>query len=234
MMRLAGDRLPETYRKRLSKFKTGNAASRVDFVLSGPVPWANEQIAKSGTVHVGGTRRELARAEAYVAAGRHAPRPYVLVSQPSGFDPSRSPSGTHTLWTYSHVPRDSNVDQTEPITAQLERFAPGFRDLILTSRARTAVDLENYNPNYIGGDIATGDGGFAQLVARPVLSPNPWRTPYQGLYLGSAAAAPGPGVHGLAGWRAALTALRDRFDIQTPPDLSPDPEVSAANEPREL
>jgi phytoene dehydrogenase-like protein len=221
MARIAGRRLPESYRRRLRRFRYGNAVAKVDFALSGPVPWANAAIADAGTVHVGGTREEIAYAEREIAAGRHAARPYVLVSQPSRFDPSRAPAGHQALWTYTHVPRNSAVDQTETIIRQIERFAPGFRDVIVAASSSTAVQVEAHDPNYVGGDIASGSGNFVQLVARPTLSPDPWRTPGRGIYLSSASAAPGPGVHGQAGWNAALSALRHEFGISRAPDLAP-------------
>ncbi len=146
----------------------------------------------------------------------------MLVSQPSVLDATRAPAGKHVLWAYAHVPRGSDVDQTETVIRQIERFAPGFRDVILESHSMTAADLGDYNPNYIGGDIAAGDVNLRQLIARPVPSPDPWRTPVTGLYICSASTPPGPGVHGIGGWRAALSALRNEFGITTLPDLTPD------------
>ncbi len=221
MGRIARDRLPDRYLDRLRRIRYGNGVAKVDFALSGPVPWANEEARRAGTLHLGGTRSEIAEAEGAVAAGRHAERPYVLVSQPSTFDPSRAPTGRHTLWAYTHVPRGSRLDQTESITQQIERFAPGFRDLVLASSSRSAHDVELHDPNYIGGDIASGDGDFIGLLARPVLASDPWRTPGRGIYLASSSAAPGPGVHGLPGWRAALSALRHDFGMDTEPELGP-------------
>ncbi|MFC0678458.1 phytoene desaturase family protein [Lysobacter korlensis] len=213
-LELAGERVPKRYARRLNRFRFGNAAAKVDFALSGPVPWAVPELAAAGTVHVGGTRAELARAEADVADGRHPERPYVLVSQPGVVDPGRAPGAQQTLWTYTHVPRGSTADVTEAITAQLERFAPGFRDVVLASTITSAAELERYNPNYVGGDIASGDVDVIQLLARPVLSRHPWRTPVEGVYLCSAATPPGPGVHGMAGFHAAQLALRDRFGVR--------------------
>ena len=218
---IANDVLPTTYKRRLEGFRYGNAVAKVDFALSGPVPWANEELHKAGTLHVGGSRAEVSRGEREVDDGKHPTSPYVLVAQPSSFDPSRAPEGKHVLWAYTHVPRHSERDATEAITAQLERFAPGFRDLILASSSMSAVDMGNYNPNYIGGDIAGGAANIKQLLARPVLAREPWRTPVAGLYLGSSSAVPGPGVHGLAGWRAATSALKHEFGLPSP-DLSPE------------
>jgi phytoene dehydrogenase-like protein len=219
LMRIAGDRLPGAYVRRLSRFRYGNAVAKVDFALSGPVPWTSSELSGAGTLHVGGTRAEIAHGERQIAHGQHAQSPYVLVSQPSVVDPSRAPDGQHVLWAYTHVPHDSAIDQTEAVTRQIERFAPGFRDLILASASRTAVDMHNYNPNYIGGDIAAGSASMLQLVRRPVLSTTPWRTPAKGVYLGSSSTPPGPGVHGLAGWYAAREALRRQFGMATGPAL---------------
>jgi len=221
MVDLAGRRLPEGYARRLGRFRYGNGVAKVDFALSGPVPWSNRELAGAGTLHVGGTRAEIAATEADVAAGRHSPNPYVLVSQPSVADPSRAPEGRHVLWAYTHVPKGSQLDQTEAVIRQIERFAPGFRDVILASSSMTARDMEAYNPNYIGGDIAAGGASFGQLIARPVLALDPWRTPARGLYLASSSTPPGPGVHGLAGYYAARSALRHEFGITAMPSLSP-------------
>ena len=222
LQKIAGNRLPVGYSARLSRFAYGNAVAKVDFALSGPVPWTNPDLDQTGTLHLGGTRAEIARAERDVARGKHPENPYVLVSQPSGFDSTRAPEGKHVLWAYTHVPAGSTVDRTEAIISQIERFAPGFRDLILASASKTAVEYEHYNPNYVRGDISAGDVNLPQLLARPVLSAQPWRTPLDGVYLCSSATPPGPGVHGLPGWNAALLALRDVFGISTPPSLAPD------------
>lgn len=219
LARIAGSRLPDRFRARLRRFRYGNAAAKVDFALDGPVPWSNELLRRAGTVHVGGTRDEIAAAERDVAAGRHSDSPYVLAAQPSIADPTRAPEGKHVLWTYTHVPRGSTVDPTEAITRQIERFAPGFRDLVLGSSSRTAEQLEAYDPNYIGGDIAAGAADFVQLAARPRLSLNPWATPAKGVYLCSSSTPPGPGVHGLAGWYAARRSLAADFGIDSPPAL---------------
>lgn len=218
---IAGDRLPRGYLRRLARFRYGNAASKVDFALSAPVPWTNPALALAGTLHLGGSHREIAAAEADVAAGRHSANPFVLVAQPSIADPSRAPAGQHVLWAYTHVPRGSREDQTEAVTRQIERFAPGFRDVILASAGRTAVDLAEHNPNYVGGDISSGAATLDQLIARPLLARDPWRTPADGIYLCSSSTAPGPGVHGLAGYYAARSALRNEFGVTAMPSLAP-------------
>lgn len=216
LLRLAGDRLPPGYRRALSRFRYGNAAAKVDFALSGPVPWSDPRVAEAGTVHLGGTRRELARAENEVARGRHAEEPYVLVSQPSRLDPSRAPGNGQTLWTYTHVPSGSTVDQREAVTRVIERHAPGFRDLILASHGVTAAELPDQNPNYVHGDISAGEATLLQLLRRPVISRDPWRTPLEGVYLCGASTVPGPGVHGLSGWYAARSTLHHDFGKDAP------------------
>ncbi|KTR06481.1 phytoene desaturase family protein [Curtobacterium luteum] len=221
MLRIAGKQIPTPKRGALRHFRFGNAAAKVDFALSGPVPWENELLRKAGTVHIGGTRAEIAEAEGAVARGQHAERPYVLGSEPTVVDPSRAPEGKHVFWAYAHVPAGSDVDQTEAVTRQIERFAPGFRDLVLHASSRTAVQMAEYNPNYQGGDIAAGAASFWQLVKRPVLSSDPWRMG-GGMYLASQSAAPGPGVHGMAGWHAAKSALRHTFGLPVDVDLAPE------------
>lgn len=220
LVRLAGGAMPARYRRALQRFRYGGGVAKVDFALSDPVPWIHPEVRRAGTVHLGGTRAEVADAENEVNRGRLPDRPYVLVSQPSLFDPSRAPAGRHTLWTYTHVPAGSPADRREAVIAQIERYAPGFRDTILATSSRNAVEVEQHNPNYPGGDIAAGAPNFWQMVRRPVLSPDPWRTPIPGVYLASASAPPGPGVHGLAGWHAARSALRHDFGKRPEPDLS--------------
>ena len=229
---LAGDRLPGRYRAALRRYRYGPGVCKVDFALSGPVPWANEACRRAGTLHLGGPFEQVAAAEAEVAAGQHPDRPYVLVVQPGVADPSRAPAGQQTLWTYCHVPSGSDVDMTGRIEAQIERFAPGFRDLVLARSVRTAAAEEAQNPNYVGGDIAVGLQTLRQTILRPVPRWNPYRTPVRGVYLCSSATPPVPGVHGRCGELAALTALRDEFGVRDAPDISPaglrtDPEPAA-------
>lgn len=221
LLRLAGDDLPSRYRRALEAFRYGGGVAKVDFALNAPVPWTNAEVRTAGTVHVGGTRAEVAAAENQVNRGRLPERPYVLVSQPSLFDPGRAPAGQHVLWTYTHVPTGSAADRREAVISQIERFAPGFRDTILATNSRTAVDVELHNPNYPGGDIAAGAPTLWQMVRRPVFRAEPWRTPVPGVYLASASTPPGPGVHGLAGWFAARSALRHELGRRAIPDLSP-------------
>jgi phytoene dehydrogenase-like protein len=208
LLQLAGGRLPGRYRRALARYRHGSGAFKVDYALDGPVPWRADGCARAGVVHLGGTLEEVAAAEAEVHAGRHPERPFVLVAQPGVVDDSRAPAGKHPLWAYCHVPHASTVDMTEAITAQIERFAPGFRDRVLATATHGCADLEAYNPNYIGGDIAGGAVTLRQLVARPVARLVPHRTPDPDLYLCSASTPPGPGVHGMCGVWAARAALR--------------------------
>ncbi|WP_396641695.1 phytoene desaturase family protein [Microbacterium sp.] len=220
LVALAGPRLPDRYRRALANFRYGNASAKVDFALSEPVPWTHPELRRAGTLHLGGSRAEIAASENEVTNGRLSGLPYVLASQPSIFDDTRAPEGMHTLWTYTHVPAGSTVDRAEAVIRQIERFAPGFRDTIVGMSSWTAADLQRHNPNYPGGDIAAGTPDLFQLVRRPVLSTDPWRTPLPGVYLASASVMPGPGVHGLGGWLAARSALRHEFGIEAWPDLS--------------
>ncbi|MEV5650416.1 NAD(P)/FAD-dependent oxidoreductase [Nocardia sp. NPDC052254] len=214
LLRIA--RLPAGYRNRLQRYRFGGAACKVDFALAGPVPWRATELGAAGTVHVVGTRAEAVAAERAVAAGRHAAQPYMLVIQPGVVDDSRAPAGGHTLYTYAHVPNGSDRDVSAEIIAQMQRFAPGFRDLIRHTHVRTAAQMSGHNANYVGGDIAAGAMTMWQTVFRPTPRWNPYATALPGVYLCSAATPPGPGVHGMCGMHAATHVLRDRFGIRTP------------------
>lgn len=216
LLRMAGSALPPRYRRALETFRFGNAACKVDFILSGPVPWAAPGLAGAGTVHVGGTRAAMAESENLVAAGRHPGKPYVLVAQPSIVDPGRAPAGRHILWSYCHVPKGSTVDMAEAVMARIEEFAPGFRDVVVGWKTTTAAGLAGYNQNYVGGDFSAGLVDIRGLVQRPVLSPVPWRTPLPGVYLCSSSTPPGPGVTGMPGYHAAKHALKDIFNLRVP------------------
>jgi len=209
--RIAGDKLNTTYRRVLRAYKYGPGVFKVDYALAGPVPWRAAECRRAGTVHLGGTLEEIAAGEKQVAQGRHPERPFVLVGQQSLFDPTRAPLGTHTLWTYCHVPNGSTEDMTDRIEAQLERFAPGFRNLVLKRSVMTSRDVEDHNANYIGGDISAGSHAALQFIARPTWSIDPYATPNRDIYLCSAATPPGAGVHGLSGYNAAQSALRRTF-----------------------
>jgi phytoene dehydrogenase-like protein len=206
---LAGASLPGRDGRALREFRYGPGVCKVDWALSGPVPWQAAACREAGTVHLGGTLAEIARSEAQTVAGEHAERPYCLVAQPGVVDATRAPAGQHTLWGYCHVPSGSTVDMSDRIEAQIERFAPGFRDLILARSVRTAADMERYNPNYVGGDINSGAATLRQTLFRPTAQWNPYRTPLPGIYLCSASTPPGGGVHGMCGDGAARTVLAD-------------------------
>jgi phytoene dehydrogenase-like protein len=208
VVRIAGPRLPSRFVRRLDCYRYGAGVFKLDWALSGPIPWRSGECARAGTVHVGGTLDEVAASEAAVGRGLHPDRPFVLLSQPSLFDPSRAPLGQHTAWAYCHVPNGSAVDMTGRIEAQIERFAPGFRDLILARHVMAPCDFETYNANYIGGDINGGAQDLRQLFTRPVARLDPYSTPVQGLYICSSSTPPGGGVHGLCGYYAARAALR--------------------------
>jgi phytoene dehydrogenase-like protein len=217
LVEIAGDRLPLRYRRQLRGFRHGAGVCKVDFVLSGPVPWAAPECAAAGTLHLVGSRAEAVRAESDVAAGRHAERPFVLAVQPGVVDPGRAPAGRQTFWTYVHVPHRSTRDVGEQVKQQVERFAPGFRDLIVAERVVTAAEQELHNPNYVGGDISGGATNAWQLVMRPAPRWDSYRTPVPGVYICSASTPPGQAVHGMCGVHAARRALRDRFGVHTDP-----------------
>jgi phytoene dehydrogenase-like protein len=214
--RIAAPQLPARYRKRLESFRHAPGIFKIDYALSAPVPWRAPECRVAGTVHVGGTLEEIAKSEAEVAQGRHPLRPFVLVAQQSLFDQTRAPRNQQTLWAYCHVPHGSDRDMMQEIEHQIERFAPGFRDCVLARHTAGASDLERSNPNLIGGDINGGAADLWQLIARPVLSPAPYRTPIRGVYLCSSSTPPGGGVHGMCGYHAARTALRDIFGKRIP------------------
>jgi phytoene dehydrogenase-like protein len=205
---IAGDELPGRYRAKLEKFKYGPAVFKIDWALSDPIPWKGEGAANAGCLHLGGTLEEIAASEAASAAGEHPERPWTILAQQSLFDPTRAPSGKHTAWSYCHVPNGSTVDMTKIVEDQVERFAPGFRDTILARSIKTAADLETYNANYIGGDIASGMANLGQILGRPVMSPTPHKTPNPKIFICSQSSSPGPGVHGMPGFFAARAALK--------------------------
>jgi phytoene dehydrogenase-like protein len=208
VLRIAGHRLPARYARALRRFRYGPGVFKVDWALDGPVPWAAADCARAAVVHVGGTFEEIAASEESVWRGEAPERPFVLAVQQTPFDPSRAPEGKHTLWVYCHVPNASTADMTEWIEAQVERFAPGFRDLILERSVRGPADIERENENYVGGDISGGVQDLRQLYTRPVARLNPYATPVDGLYLCSSSTPPGGGVHGMCGYWAARSALK--------------------------
>jgi phytoene dehydrogenase-like protein len=213
VLRLAGHRLPAGYVRRLGRYRYGMGVFKLDWALNAPIPWRLPACARAGTVHLGGTLEEVAASEAAIFRGEHPERPFVLLSQPSLFDPTRAPAGRHTAWAYCHVPNGSTVDMTARIEAQVERFAPGFRDTILARHAMAPADFQSYNENYIGGDINGGSQDIRQLFTRPVARLVPYSTPSPGLYLCSSSTPPGGGVHGLCGYHAAQAVLRGALRV---------------------
>jgi phytoene dehydrogenase-like protein len=208
MVRICGKRLSARYRRQLEQYRYGPGVCKVDYALSGPIPWRAAECAQAGTVHLGGTLDEISASEKAVWRGEHSENPLILLAQQSLFDGSRAPDGQHTAWAYCHTPHGSSQDVSEHITAQIERFAPGFRDLILAKHVYTAAEMQSYNPNYIGGDINGGVQDWRQLFTRPVARWSPYTTPMKGVYICSSSTPPGGGVHGMCGYHAARAALR--------------------------
>ena len=208
LLRIAGARLPAGYQRSLSRYRYGPGAFKIDYALDGPIPWRAAACLQAGTVHLGATLEEIADAERQVWRGEHSERPYVLVAQQSLFDDSRAPAGKHTAWVYCHVPNGSMVDMTAAIEAQLERFAPGFRDRILARHVSNPQALERYNANYIGGDINGGVLDLGQLFTRPTVRIVPYSTPAKDIFICSSSTPPGGGVHGMCGYFAARAALQ--------------------------
>lgn len=209
LLRIAGHRFPARYRRALERYRYGMAVFKVDWALDSPIPWSDPECARASTVHVGGTFEEIAASERDSWTGRPPTRPFVLVTQPTMFDPSRAPAGHHVAWTYCHVPHASDADMLPRIEQQIERFAPGFRERVLARAVLRPADFERQNPNYVGGDIGAGVTNLRQLFARPT-----WRTystPVPGLYICSASTPPGVGVHGMCGYFAAQRALGEVF-----------------------
>jgi phytoene dehydrogenase-like protein len=208
LARIARDRLPDGYVRALERYRYGPGAFKIDWALDAPIPWSAEGCRRAGTVHLGGTLEEIAAGERAVWRGEHPERPFSVLAQPTLFDPSRAPNGKHVAWAYCHVPNGSVVDMTQRIEAQVERFAPGFRERILARGTMTTVDLERHDENLVGGDIAGGAQTLRQVIGRPVLRFHPYATPVDGVYVCSSSTPPGAGVHGMCGYHAARTALR--------------------------
>ncbi|MGV0747622.1 phytoene desaturase family protein, partial [Mycolicibacter minnesotensis] len=222
LLSIYGDALPARYAKALRRYRFGSAAAKVDFVLADEVPWSDPRLAQAPTLHLGGDRKQMAQAEAEIAAGRHAAQPMILAALPHLVDPSRiDAAGRRPMWAYAHVPAGSTVDQAETVTAGIERFAPGFRDIVVAVRSVPAAQLAHHNANYVGGDISAGGNSAWRALAGPTPRVNPWATAIPGVYLCSAATPPGAGVHGMAGYYAARTVLRREFGIDRLPSLAP-------------
>lgn len=226
LLSIVGDRFSWAYRRQLERYRYGLGIFKIDWALSGPIPWTNPDVGRAGTVHLGGTLDAIRAAEDATYRGQHSEQPYVLLAQQSRFDPSRAPAGQHTAWAYCHVPNGSTVDMTGRIEAQVERAAPGFRDLILARHTMNTAQVEAWNPNYVGGDINGGILDLWQLFTRPTLRLTPYRTAAPGVFLCSSATPPGGGVHGMCGYHAARVALRDGFGKDVPTDFSRQPQIT--------
>jgi phytoene dehydrogenase-like protein len=211
LLKIAGHRLPSQYKRKLEGYRYGPGAFKVDWALNHPIPWKAKECIRAGTVHLGGTAEEIAKSELEVWESKHPTNPYIIIAQQSLFDPTRAPEGKHTAWGYCHVPNGSSIDMTERIEAQLERFAPGFKDCVMARSTKSAIELEQYNANYVGGDINGGVQDMYQLFTRPTARLVPYSTPLKGLYICSSSTPPGGGVHGMCGHHAATAALKSIF-----------------------
>jgi phytoene dehydrogenase-like protein len=220
LLAIAGNRLAASYRRQLQRYTYGAGVFKIDYALSEPIPWTAPDCRDAATVHVGGTAEEIARSEALVNAGTAPDAPFVLVAQQSHIDESRAPRGAHTGWAYCHVPHGSDVDMTDRIERQIERFAPGFRDIVRARHVTSPRALQAHNPNMIGGDIGGGANTLRQFLLRPVARWNPYTTPDPGIFLCSSSTPPGGGVHGMCGYWAAVTALRRAFGRRPPVELT--------------
>ena len=217
LLQIAGHRFSDIYKWQLERYRYGMGVFKIDWALDGPVPFINDDCRRAGTVHLGNTLSEIAASEQLTWNGSHPEKPFVLMAQQSLFDSSRAPEGKHTAWAYCHVPNGSTEDMTEAIENQIERFAPGFRDRILAKHTMNTAQVEEYNPNYIRGDINGGAFDITQLFTRPALRWSPYRTSAKGLYICSSSTPPGGGVHGMCGYHAAKRALKDVFNTSIKP-----------------
>jgi phytoene dehydrogenase-like protein len=215
VLSIAGDQFPQRYQKKLKNYRYGAGVFKIDYLLSEPVPWKDPRCRRAGTVHIGGAFSEIMESEASMSQNRHSEKPYILVAQQSLFDKTRTPDNRETLWAYCHVPNGSDKDMTQQIENQIERFAPGFRDVIEKRVSMTATSFESYNANYIGGDINGGSQDLFQLFARPVSLFAPYATPVEGLYFCSSSTPPGGGVHGMCGYHAAQLVLKREFKLKS-------------------
>lgn len=222
-LRIAGERLPRRYARALAAFRYGPGSAKADFLVSEPIPWADPEVGRAATVHIGGTQAEMFAQETRTARGQGSPDPFVLLVDPAVADPGRAGNGRRPVWAYAHVPNGDPADPVETITARIERYAPGFRDTVIERRGVPAAGFEAYNANYVGGDIGAGAMTLRQSILRPTPRLDPYRTPLPGVYLCSASTPPGPSVHGMCGYYAARSALRREFGVRTPPSLAPKP-----------
>jgi phytoene dehydrogenase-like protein len=214
LLHIGGHRFSSIYRSQLNRYRYGMGAFKIDWALDSPIPFIAKACRNAGTIHIGNSYHEIATSENNAWNGRHSERPFILLAQQSLFDPSRAPAGKQTAWAYCHVPNGSKEDMTDRIEAQIERYAPGFRQLILAKHTMNTAQLEHYNPNLVGGDIGGGSVDLGQLFNRPALRTSPYRTSARGMYICSSSTPPGGGVHGMSGYHAARTALKDIFNIK--------------------
>ncbi len=219
LLTIAGEKFSPIYRKQLERYRYGMGVFKIDWALDGPVPFTAPECRQAGTIHLGGTMAEITQSEQLSSDGQHPDKPFVLLAQSSLFDSTRAPAGYHTAWAYCHVPNGSTLDRTDAIERQVERFAPGFRDRIIGRHTLNTVQMETYNPNYVGGDINGGIIDIGQLYTRPVISLSPYKTSAPGIFICSSSTPPGGGVHGMCGYHAARTALRDGFGLPVPIQL---------------
>jgi phytoene dehydrogenase-like protein len=211
LLQIAGHKFSSLYKWQLERYHYGMGVFKVDWALDRTIPFKADECKKAGTIHIGNTIQEIADAEQQTWDGKHPEKPFVLLAQQSIFDPSRAPEGKHTVWAYCHVPNGSNVDMTNAIENQIERFAPGFKDRILAKHTMNSTQMEEYNPNYVGGDINGGVIDVRQLFTRPALRWSPYKSSAKGIYICSASTPPGGGVHGMCGYNAAKRVLKDIF-----------------------
>lgn len=211
LLNIVGDSFPTNYKRRLEKYCYGPGVFKIDWALSNPIPWKAKECAQAGTVHLGGTLEEIAQSEQQVWEGKIPKNNFILLAQPTLFDPSRAPNNKHIAWAYCHVPNGSSIDMTNQIELQIEQYAPGFKDCIIGRSTKSPIELEQYNPNYIGGDINGGVADIYQLFTRPVIRANPYSTPIKGMYICSSSTPPGGGVHGMCGFHAAQSALKSNI-----------------------
>lgn len=229
LLEIAGSRLPRRYARGLAAYRYGPGSAKADFLVSEPIPWADPDVGRAGTVHLGGTQAEMFAQETRTARGiGGSPDPFVLLVDPAVADPDRARPGRRPVWAYAHVPNGDTTDPVELITARIERYAPGFRDTVVERRGVPASGFEAYNANYVGGDIGAGAMTLRQSVLRPTPRLDPYRTPLPGVYLCSASTPPGPSVHGMSGYLAAVSALRREFGVRTVPSLAPTPGRASA------
>lgn len=213
LLTIAGHKFSSLYKWQLNRYRYGMGVFKIDWALDGPIPFTAADCRQAGTVHLGGTFEDIASGEQAIWDGKHPGKPFVLLAQPSVFDNTRAPQGKHTAWAYCHVPSGSTTDMTDVIEKQVDRFAPGFRDRILSRHTMTTAQMESYNPNYIRGDINGGVIDIGQLFTRPALRSSPYRTSAKGIYICSSSTPPGGGVHGMCGYHAARRALKDVFNV---------------------